>query len=198
MMRAILCVLGLGAGALFTGCGSPSDPEKPTGPSAAESSKAGAAALTLDSGGHLLSVPTDDPGTLAFETEVTKLVNDHRATLGLAPLVDSTELRGAARAHSRHMTQHEFFAHTSPEGYSPGDRLTLNGIGWTSVGENIAADYATPQAVFDAWMASPGHRENIESALWTHAGTGYALDASPSEEFPHGHLWTMNFLRAPE
>lgn len=195
MMRLIASLLGLGAAALLTGCGSPSDPEKPL-LSSGVSTKAGAAALSVDAGGHPLSSPTDDPGTLAFETEVTRLVNDYRVSIGLAPLADSTELRGTARAHSRHMILHRFFSHTSPEGLSPGDRLNANGIGWTTVGENIAADYATPQAVFDAWMASPGHRENIESDQWTHVGTGYALDASPSEEFPHGHVWTQNFLRA--
>jgi uncharacterized protein YkwD len=95
------------------------------------------------------------------------------------------------------MIVHGFFSHTSPEGLSPGDRLTRNGIAWSSVGENIAAGYATPQAVFDAWLASPGHRQNIESEQWTHTGVGYALDRAPSDDFPHTHLWTQAFVQAP-
>jgi uncharacterized protein YkwD len=194
-------LLGLGAGVLVAGCGSPTEPERSAAsPAAAVTAPKQAVVVPLlaDAGGHPLSLPSDDPGTLSFESELSRLVNDHRASLGLPALQDSPPLGGAARAHSRHMILHEFFAHTSPEGLSPGDRLKLDGIAWSSVGENIAADYATPQAVFDAWMASPGHRENMESPLWTHVGTGYALNLAPSEEFPHAHVWTQNFVRATE
>lgn len=181
------------AAALGVGCGRESDSAF-----AADPAGAGSAKSRLDAGGHPLSLPTDDPGTLAFEGELTHLVNQHRASIGLAPLADAPELRGAARAHSSHMITHRFFAHASPEGLSPGDRLTLNGIEWSGVGENIAAGYATPQAVFDAWMASPAHRENIESDRWTRTGAGYALDRAPSDEFPHAHLWTQTFTGGAE
>jgi uncharacterized protein YkwD len=187
-------VLGLAAAAaFFVGCGSPSDPEKVSASEATASDKS--ASASIDAGDHPLSVPTDDPGTLTFETEVLRLVNDYRVSRGLNALVDSAALRDSARAHSRHMVLHRFFSHTSPEGLEPGDRLTRNGIGWTSVGENVATGYATPQAVFEAWLASPGHRANIESDRWTHAGVGYALDGAPTAEFPQVHYWTQNFLR---
>jgi len=179
------------AAAVGVGCGRESE-AAPADGSAASSAKP-----VLDAGGHPLSAPTDDPGTLTFETELTRLVNDFRVSKGLNPLVDSPPMRDVARAHSRHMIVHRFFSHTSPEGLSPGDRLTLDGTAWTSVGEDIAAGYATPQAVFDAWLASPGHRANIESDQWTHTGAGYALDREPSDEFPHAHVWTQDFVRAP-
>lgn len=183
-MKSLVAVAFL----LAVGCGSGSDSEG--APLSGDGSKS-----LLDAGGHPLSATTDDPGTLTFESELLRLVNDHRASKGLPALIDSSALRAAARGHSRHMIEHRFFAHASPEGLSPGDRLTLNGIAWTGVGENIAAGYATPQAAFDAWMASADHRGNIESAQWTHAGVGYAIDPSPTEEFPHAHLWTQNFVR---
>jgi uncharacterized protein YkwD len=180
------------AGAALVGCGSDSD-AAPV--SVAVESSAGSAKTSVDAGGHPLSSATDDVGTMAFETELLRLVNEYRVSRGLAPLTDSGALRAAARAHSQHMALHGFFSHTSPEGLSPAERLTLVDIPWTSVGENIAAGYTTPQAVFDAWLASPGHRQNIESEAWTHAGVGYALDGSPTEESPHVHYWTQNFIR---
>lgn len=192
-MKAFSILLALSGGAVWAGCGSPSDPEP--GSAAAGASAEKGAAEAVDGGGHPLSATTDDSGTLMFESELIRRVNDYRVARGLNALVDSPSLRAAARAHSKHMVLHRFFSHASPEGYSPGDRLTLLGIPWTSVGENIAAGYATPQAVFDAWLASPGHRENIESEQWTHAGVGYGLDGAPSEEFPHAHFWTQNFVR---
>jgi len=184
----------LGAG-LWAGCDSSSGAGNASAqPETAAVSPKG----SVDVGGHPLSSPTTDPGTLTFEAELVKLVNDYRVSRGLSPLADSSEVSDAARAHSQHSVAHRFFAHTSPEGLSPGDRLSENGIAWTSVGENIAAGYATPQAVFEAWLASPSHRENIESDRWTHTGVGYAVDRSPSAEFPHTHLWTQDFLQAPE
>lgn len=145
--------------------------------------------------GHPLSLPNTDPGVAVFESELLRLVNDHRLTIGLAPLLPSTRLGDAARAHARHMIDHRFFAHASPEGLTPASRLSLVNVDWSSVGENIAAGYSTPQAVFEAWMASPDHRANIDSDKFIHAGAGYALDADPTDNFPGVHYWAMAFLR---
>ncbi|MBV8881150.1 MAG: CAP domain-containing protein [Planctomycetaceae bacterium] len=166
---------------------------------------AGGSSGTVDAGapsektdfanGHPLTLPNTDPGVAVFETELLRLVNDHRLQLGLAPLIPATRLGDAARAHTRHMIDHRFFAHASPEGLTPAERLTLANVDWSSVGENIAAGYSTPQAVFDAWLASPEHRANMESDGFTYAGVGYAQDAEPSVEFPQVHYWAMAFLR---
>jgi uncharacterized protein YkwD len=152
--------------------------------------------VTLDdANGHPLLLPNTDPGVAVFETELLRLVNDHRLLMGLSPLIPSTRLGDAARAHCRHMIDHRFFAHASPEGLTPAERLTLADVDWSSVGENIAAGYSTPQAVFDAWMASPEHRANMESDAFTYAGAGYAQDAAPTPDFPQVYYWAMAFLR---
>lgn len=169
------CDAGSGAEALKA---SSTDPEK---------------ALVYDNG-HPLSLPNSDPGVTVFETELLRLVNDHRLNKGLAPLLPSTRVADAARAHARHMIDHRFFDHSAPEGLTPGQRLALATVDWSSVGENIAAGYSTPQGVFEAWLASPEHRANIESELFTTAGAGYALDAAPTDDFPGIHYWAMAFL----
>jgi uncharacterized protein YkwD len=144
---------------------------------------------------HALSLPAHDAGGYAFETELLGLVNAHRVSLGLEALVDADAIRDVARAHSRHMVDHRFVAHVSPEGLLPGERLSGAGVAWTEAGENVAAAFATPPEVFEAWLSSPLHRENIESERWTHAGAGYAADAGPTEEHPFTHYWTLNFVR---
>lgn len=149
----------------------------------------------LYANGHTLALPTTDPGTLTFEAELLRLANAHRVALGMNALVDSGALRDLARGHSRHMIEHRFFDHLTPEAGAPGDRLSEAGIDWTRVGENIATGYATPQAVFEAWLLSPPHRENLEGDSWTHAGVGYVQDRSPSAEFPQAHYWTLVLVR---
>jgi uncharacterized protein YkwD len=179
----------LGMIALIGACdaGSPSE-DVSTPPPASEKE-------LLDSSGHPLLLPNTDPGVKVFESELLRLVNDYRLVLGLSPLLPSPVLDDAARAHSQHMIEHRFFSHSSPEGLTPGERLALARVDWTAVGENIASAYSTPQAVFEAWMASPKHRANIESDLFTHAGVGYALDPAPTADFPDLHYWAMVFLK---
>jgi uncharacterized protein YkwD len=149
----------------------------------------------LDANGHPLLLPNTDPGVAVFESELLRLVNDYRLVLNLAPLIPSTRLGDAARAHARHMIEHHFISHVSPEGLLAGERLSLLHVDWTAVGENIASAYSTPQAVFDAWMASPTHRARIEDERFTHAGVGYALDAHPTADFADVHYWAMAFLK---
>lgn len=165
------------------------------GDSEASSSEASVALYHED--GRPLALPTDDPGVLGFEQELLKLVGDHRASLGLAPFKSSRSMADVARAHSRNMIGQRYFAHESPEGTSPGDRLGLAGVDWDNVGENLAAgtSFGTPQAVFDAWLASPGHRANLESEGYVYAGAGYAHDPEPSSEHPHVHHWTLLLLK---
>lgn len=145
--------------------------------------------------GDLLLLPNTDPGVATFEAELLRLINDYRLVLGLPALIPSTGLGDAARAHTRNMIEHRFFSHATPEGLTPGERLALANIDWSAVGENIASGYSTPQAVFEAWMASPTHRANIESERFTYAGVGYSLDSNPTPDFPDANYWAMAFLR---
>ena len=59
------------------------------------------------------------------------------------------------------------------------------GITYRTAGENIAMGYATPQAVVNGWMNSPGHRANILNASFTRIGVGYVAD---------GNHWTQMFI----
>lgn len=141
--------------------------------------------------GHPVVLSTNDDAVLLRESDVERLVNDRRVQIGKNALISSANVRNVARAHSNHMIVHAFFAHTNPEGDTPGGRMTRAGLSWTMAGENIAAGYSTAQAAYDAWMASPGHKDNIERDGWTHTGVGYWYDAGSQ----YGWYWTQNFMR---
>jgi uncharacterized protein YkwD len=183
-----LALLGLALAA--AGCGS-GDSES----AAAAAEPSSLEPLTYENG-HPLAAPADDPGVLEYESEVTRLVNEHRVLMGLNALADSGSLRDVARAHSKHMIVHRFLGHASPEGFRVRDRLLLADVrGWSKAGENFAAGHETPQKVFRAWLDSPTHRANIESDQWTHIGVGLAVDLAPTEEYPYTYYWTQNFLK---
>src|SRR5688572_21701911 len=111
----------------------------------------------------------------AFEAELLSLVNAHRVSRGLNVLLESAELTSVARDHSVDMITGKYFAHVSPVGLTAGGRLRTAGVTWTSVGENLAEGGTSPRSVYEAWLLSPAHRENLEREEWTHAGVGVAV-----------------------
>ena len=137
----------------------------------------------LDSGGTTPPPEPDDRAT-EFEQEVFRLVNIARANAGVAPLQWHAGLGTVARNFSRDMYTRDFFSHICPDGTYPWDRMEAAGItGFWFAAENIAAGRGTPQDVVDAWMNSPGHRENILAPEATHLGVGF-----------HNYFWTQKFI----
>ena len=68
------------------------------------------------------------------------------------------------------------------------DRMNRNGItGWRTAGENIAYGYPSARDVQEGWMNSPGHRENILNAGFTHVGVGLYVDSEGTA------YWTQLF-----
>ena len=50
----------------------------------------------------------------------------------------------------------------NPDGQGPDYFVSSAGYSYITIGENLAlGNFAGDQALVDAWMASPGHRENI-------------------------------------
>ena len=118
----------------------------------------------------------------AYEREVIRLVNVERAKHGLAPLTEDATLTRTARMKSQDMRDNRYFDHNSPTYGSPFDLMKAQGVRYRTAGENIAMGYATPEAVVNAWMNSPGHRANILNASYTKIGVGYI-----------GNYWTQHF-----
>jgi uncharacterized protein YkwD len=115
------------------------------------------------------------------------LVNQERSRAQLRPLLPDAEAERAAKIHTEDMAGRNFFGHFTPEGWSPYARLVMIGAsGFTLSGENVAYGQRSPDAVMTAWMSSPGHRANILSPDFTHAGMGVARAS---------RLWGQVFLK---
>ena len=125
---------------------------------------------------------TPAPGNLALvRSAVLCLVNRERAENGEPPLVLNAELEKAAEGHNNEMIADDYFAHISPAGESPVDRLKITTsyipgpkVGYV-IGENLAWGtlyLSTPQAIVEAWIASPGHLANILEARYRETGIG--------------------------
>ncbi|MGP4108710.1 SafA/ExsA family spore coat assembly protein [Virgibacillus sp. L01] len=120
------------------------------------------------------------------EQEVIRLVNKERAEAGLPALKYDWELARVAKYKSRDMNNVGYFSHNSPTYGSPFTMMKDFGISYKSAGENIARGQASAEEVVNAWMNSPGHRENILNEDFTHIGVGYVDD---------GRHWTQMFIK---
>lgn len=115
-----------------------------------------------------------------FESELAGLINQQRVSAGLPELAWQGQLAAAARGHSLDMACNNYFSHTGSDGSSPFDRIIAQGYSYSYAGENIyggGGTYNSPQAAFDAWMASPGHHDIMLSPTYTQVGIGYAYNA---------------------
>jgi uncharacterized protein YkwD len=84
------------------------------------------------------------------------------------PLAFSPLLIQAAREHSQDMSARGYFAHVTPEGIDPGDRLTAVGFPWNGFGESIAGGSAYPNPsdalaglITDSGVPDLGHRRQL-------------------------------------
>ena len=108
-----------------------------------------------------------------FAAEVVNLVNQERAKAGLQPLKTDFALAGMAMDKAKDMYNNNYFDHTSPTYGSPFDMMNQYGITYRSAGENIAKGQRSPEEVMNAWMNSPGHRQNILNSSFNLIGVAY-------------------------
>jgi uncharacterized protein YkwD len=128
----------------------------------------------------------------AWAADIVRRVNEYRAARGLTQLgvsqsltnaaawkasqlaVDVAANSGAAFSHSDYMTNR-----------SPEARLQACGYG-SGFGENIAYGQPSTEAVMNAWIASDGHRRNLEYPGWAAIGVG-------AVQGPRGIGWVQDF-----
>jgi uncharacterized protein YkwD len=106
-----------------------------------------------------------------LEKEMLDLVNQERQANGLNALEPDPELTEVARKHSADMFARGYFAHDTPEGLSPFDRMRAANIHFTTAGENLALAPTIPVA-HTGLMNSPGHRANILRKEFGRVGIG--------------------------
>ncbi|NLL05877.1 MAG: SafA/ExsA family spore coat assembly protein [Clostridiaceae bacterium] len=138
--------------------------------------------------GQKLTIPSLD-AVKAQENEVIRLVNIQRTKAGLQALTQNWQLSRVARYKSQDMIDRGYFAHNSPTYGSPFKMMESFGLRYSAAGENIAMGQQSPAQVMNAWMNSPGHRNNIMSPSFTQIGVGLAKDRK-------GRMyWTQMFIK---
>jgi uncharacterized protein YkwD len=138
--------------------------------------------------------------TGAAQAATLCLINEARASHGVAALRPNRRLRQAALGHDRDMVSQNFFDHTSPSGSTPIARVRatgyLAGARGYAIGENIGwatGSYATPAAMVQAWMNSPEHRANILDPSYHDSGIGVLASVPALAGGGPGAIYTQDF-----
>jgi uncharacterized protein YkwD len=144
-----------------------------------------------------------EPGDMDAVREATLcLINRERVTRGERALRLDSKLVQAAQGHSESMATDDYFAHDGPDGSTPLSRMRAAGYIYSSrvgyeVGENIAwgtLGLATPKAIVESWMSSPGHRANILDANYRDTGIGVTPHVPTTRaEDQSGAIYTQDF-----
>ena len=118
-----------------------------------------------------------------FAQEILNLVNVERARVGLKPLRLSNDLNRYSAIRAKEIVKS--FSHTRPNGEN--GALIIPKARYR--GENLAAGAASPSAVVQQWMESPGHRDNILFGEYEELGVGYYFD----NDGRYRHYWVQLF-----
>lgn len=115
------------------------------------------------------------PDILGVSTNISldqllQLTNKQRTDNGLAPVTLNSELANAAAGKAQDMLTKNYWAHFAPDGGTPWGFIHGAGYQYIYAGENLARGFNTADEVVNAWMASPGHRENILSPNYKEIG----------------------------
>lgn len=115
------------------------------------------------------------PQVLGISSNITAqdlltFTNQKRAENGLQPLNLNDQLTNAAYQKASHMFANNYWAHNAPDGTTPWYFIKSAGYEYLYAGENLARGFTTAQAVVDAWMDSPTHRENMLSKNYNEVG----------------------------
>ncbi len=154
--------------------------------------------------------PASDPATGVlstcglsdFSTRILQRINQLRASgadcgssgqFAPAPAVAwNALLTQAADGHSQDMAAQNYFDHTSLDGRTFTQRIDATGYAWSTAGENIAAGYASVDAVMDGWTRSPGHCANLMNQNFTEIGVACVPGTSSTT---YRNYWTMDLAR---
>ena len=108
------------------------------------------------------------------ELETMNLINTYRVSIGLNALAKINHISHKSEEHDNYMIANNVVNHND---FVARSENIIKTLGAKTVSENIAYNYNTPEAVLEAWLASPSHKANIEG---DHTHFGIAIKENPA------------------
>lgn len=111
-----------------------------------------------------------------FFADVTKnalveYINQGRKQAGVGVLTENVKLDQAAFLKAQDMMAKGYFYHVSPDGVTPWYWFGVSGYDYKYAGENLAIGFFESDEVYNAWLNSQSHKDNILNPNYKEVGT---------------------------
>lgn len=104
------------------------------------------------------------------KTAIVELTNEERINLNVSELQHSEILDKAAMLKAQDMFRNQYFAHSSPSGVNPWYWFEQAGYEYEYAGENLAIGFLEPEEVYDGWVNSFSHHQNLVNPNYNEIG----------------------------
>lgn len=122
-------------------------------------------------------------------TQLISLSNLERTKANLPTLNPNQQLTNAAQAKAQDMFNQGYFDHLDPNQNGSWLFIEQADYNYRHAGENLARNFKTSQAVIDAWMNSPSHKQNLLSTDYTDIGVAVVES--------QGEVYVVQILASP-
>src|SRR5436305_2521255 len=112
----------------------------------------------------------------AYAGRLVSLINNARAQHGLRALTVTSGTSTVAANWTNHLDQQQALSHNPDLGHQLESHGSPN---WTAYGENVGdGPTSSADTLFQAYMNSPEHRDNILGSAYRYLGIGVVFDGS--------------------
>ncbi len=121
----------------------------------------------------LVKLETETDQSFLTNSGIIEFTNVERQKSGLLSLRENSKLNMSAQKKAEDMLEKQYFSHESPLGTSISELVEQVNYEYILVGENLAlGNFKDDNSLVQAWMDSPGHRENILNKKYQEIGIG--------------------------
>ena len=106
--------------------------------------------------------------------EMSSMINSIRKSWNLEILFEEQAAIATAQDHAEALVKRSVLSHFDSDGRRVTERYRLNGGTGVRAGENLGTGHSV-RAIFNAWLESESHRENILNPVWGRFGLGISV-----------------------
>jgi uncharacterized protein YkwD len=115
----------------------------------------------------------------ADELELANRINSYRVSVGKNALEIVNHVSYKSLEHNQYMITNNVVNH---DYFDSRANNIIQVLGAVRVGENVAYNFSTPNAVLNAWLNSAGHKQNLDGD-YTHFGISIKVNPANGKKY---------------
>lgn len=113
------------------------------------------------------------------EIDLANRINNYRESIGKNRLELINHISYKSLEHNEYMIENNVVNH---DYFDSRANNIMQVLGAVRVGENIAYNFSTPNSALNAWLNSPGHKDNLDGD-YTHFGISITINPTNGKRY---------------